>query len=241
MTTGKTDRPLVLVVEDNDALRDAMAQMLEWAGYESLCASSCAEAREAVREHPFGCGLIDLGLPDGSGLSLLPDFREMSPWLVPIILTGDGHADTVVETMRSGAFDFLTKPVQAETLKAAVVRATQHHEAIRERDRLAQLLADERENLTGRVAAATADIRQQASLESIALELSRGFIQGLNAIRAAADQISETGPSPEALEGLEIVRHTADRLRGQLHEFQRLSSPREDSTETIDPGQTREA
>jgi DNA-binding response OmpR family regulator len=153
----------ILVVEDDPVIRDLVAELLGIEGYACTMAMSCGEARQKVQEDSFACGLIDLGLPDGNGLRLLPDLRQSCPWLVPIILTGDSRAETIVETIRAGAFDYLMKPFSGAALSGAVSRAIEHHDAIHERDRLFQLLSTEREQLKVRVADATADLRQYAT------------------------------------------------------------------------------
>ncbi len=152
----------ILVVEDDAIIQEALSQILEGGGYIHTGAMSRAEALEKFEVGRFACALIDLGLPDGSGIDLLPEFQAADSQLVNIILTGDNRSDTIVETMRAGAFDYLTKPLEATQLLAAVARAKEHHDAIRERDNLVRLLSEEREQLKQRVEEATVDIRQYA-------------------------------------------------------------------------------
>jgi DNA-binding response OmpR family regulator len=159
--TGAT-KTKVLLVEDDPVVTEIVIELLKVEHCVCTTAASCAEARERVKDNAFACALIDLGLPDGNGLRLLPDLKNALPWLVPIILTGDTRADTIVDTMRAGAFDYLTKPFNAAALRAAVARALEHHDAIRERDRLFDLLSEEREQLKVRVDEATRDLRQYA-------------------------------------------------------------------------------
>ena len=153
----------ILVVEDDLVVQGLVVELLEAEGHACTTATSCAEARERARGGPFVCGLIDLGLPDGNGLKLLPDLKEKHPWLVPVILTGDSRAETIVDTVRAGAFDYLMKPFSGAALRGAVSRAIEHHDAIHERDRLFELLSLEREQLKVRVEEATAGLRQYAT------------------------------------------------------------------------------
>jgi DNA-binding response OmpR family regulator len=156
------DKPLILLVEDDEALRLTLSEVLRRAGYDCAVARSCEEARQLVSEQRFSCCLVDLGLPDGDGLGLLADLAKIDAFMVPIILTGDINPDTIIATMRAGAFDYLCKPVNVTTLNAAIGRGLAHHRLVRERDELVQLLSKERENLTLRVEEATRDIRQYA-------------------------------------------------------------------------------
>ena len=162
----------VLVLEDEDVLRTLILDMLESAGYEGVGVSTCAEARERGAEG-FAAGLIDLALPDGNGLSVLAELKEAAPWFVPIVLTGDIRPESIIETLRVGAFDYLTKPIDSMTLRAAMVRAIEHHTALRERDHFVKLLREEREQLKVRVEEATEDIRLYAARRNSLLRLAR--------------------------------------------------------------------
>jgi len=156
------DKTHILVVDDNLQIQGLLNELLKVSGYESHSAGTLAEARALMDSRAFSCALIDLGLPDGNGLELLPMLRERYPLTVPIILTGDGRVETILETMRAGAFDFVIKPFVSASLQAAVKRALEHNGVLRERDMLVQLLSEEREQLKGRVEEATRDLRQYA-------------------------------------------------------------------------------
>ncbi len=158
-----TEQLRVLVIEDDPAQQLRFCKLLETVGYEYATASTHEEALAQFRPGLYACAVVDLGLPDGSGLSLLPLFAREDPALVTVILTGDASSETIIETMRVGAFDYLTKPVDSATLRAAVARAAAHHTVLRERQELTLLLLEERELLRARVEAATADLRQYAA------------------------------------------------------------------------------
>lgn len=161
---ANTETPLILVVEDDDAQRSFLSEVLTLSGYECETASSCAESRDLFVKGRYACALIDLGLPDGKGLDLLEEIAAVDQWVVPIVLTGDDTADTIITTMRAGAFDYLTKPIEMATLKASINRAMSHHQVVRDKSELVRLLVEEREQLRARVEAATADIRQYAAV-----------------------------------------------------------------------------
>ncbi len=153
----------ILVVEDDLVVRTAVCALLERLGHAYTEAASCGEAKALLAERAFACSIIDLGLPDGNGLSLVPIVRQCNPCCTPIILTADARPETIVETMRAGVFDYLVKPVDFTTFQAALGRALHHHEVTRERDELLKALAEERDLLRTRVAEATADLRRHAS------------------------------------------------------------------------------
>jgi len=173
-----------LVVEDDPAMRNYLQEVLRREGHECEAVSTCAEGRSLFQKGRFACAMIDLGLPDGSGLDLLSEFAGEDPCLVSIVLTGDASAETVISTMRGGAFDYLTKPVDVVAVRAAIGRALSHHAISNERAELFRLLFEEREQLRAKVEAATADIRQYAT----ACETSNGRLRGLLKLAQLSNQ-----------------------------------------------------
>ncbi len=163
MNLDEAQTPSILIIEDEPTQMAFLEEVLRDWGYECVTGSSIAEGRALFERGTFACALIDLGLPDGNGLSLIGEFTTTDPCLVSIVLTGAREAETVIDTLREGAFDYLVKPVDAATLKAALTRAMSHHSVMRERGELFELLIEEREQLRARVEEATEDIRQYAS------------------------------------------------------------------------------
>jgi len=155
--------PRILLIEDQDLLREAFARLLSGWGYSYSEAASCAQARKLFKPGAFACALIDLGLPDGRGVDLLAEFAQADPLVVNMILTGDYSVDSVIGTLREGAFDYITKPVNAGVLRQAVQRALLHHEAIRQQAFLTQQLLEERRQLKRKVDEQTKDLRQYAA------------------------------------------------------------------------------
>lgn len=173
-----------LIVEDEMAMRTYLAEMLRKEGYECETAATCGEGRSLFQKGRFACGIFDLGLPDGNGLDLLSEFSSEDPCMVSIVLTGDSAPETIISTMRGGAFDYLHKPIDGVALKASVARATAHHAVQNERAELFQLLLQEREQLRAKVEAATADIRQYAT----ACEMSNARLRGLLKLAQLSNQ-----------------------------------------------------
>lgn len=172
--------PLVLFVDDDPVVQKAIGTFMSTMGYRHESAASCKEAVALLEAKPFSCAIVDLGLPDGNGLTLLPQIQKLHPWCVPIILSGDGSPSTIVDTVRAGAFDYLVKPADINTFGVVLERALHHHKAIRERDTLLQDLRRERGLLNSRIAEATADLQRDAvrielanTRQKILLQLSK--------------------------------------------------------------------
>ena len=108
----------LLIVEDNIELSRLVAGGLLAAGYEADVVSTVSEARDAVRCVSYAAMILDLGLPDGDGLSVLIELRRrMDPLPVLVLTARDGLQDRV-NGLRGGADDYLAKPFALEELVA---------------------------------------------------------------------------------------------------------------------------
>jgi DNA-binding NtrC family response regulator len=113
----------ILLAEDRASLRSALAEILQREGYEVELASQGAEAMSKIVEGGYDLALFDLKMPVHSGLELLKASKEQWPSVPAILLTAYGSVEIAVEAMRSGAFDFLSKPVDPDLLLIRIHRA----------------------------------------------------------------------------------------------------------------------
>ncbi|MCC6142398.1 MAG: sigma-54-dependent Fis family transcriptional regulator [Candidatus Hydrogenedentes bacterium] len=128
--------PRILIVEDEENMRRILAVLLKGDGHEVDEAGSYASAIRASGQRQYDLALVDQKLPDGSGLDFLSACRESDLTLPVIMLTAFATVDLAVESMRQGAFDFLTKPFQPDAVLAAVRRGCEHSALLRENQRL---------------------------------------------------------------------------------------------------------
>jgi two-component system, NtrC family, response regulator AtoC len=113
--------PHVLIVDDDANTRDALAAIAAAEGFTTACAGGIAEARiQLVRQRP-DVVLMDLRLPDGSGMDLFEDLEDRSS-IETILITGHASVESAVDALRLGASDYLTKPVNLQRLKAVLSR-----------------------------------------------------------------------------------------------------------------------
>jgi two-component system, NtrC family, response regulator AtoC len=112
----------VLIVDDQDSIRHFVSRALEDDGYQVRTTASVTEAREAVEARMPEIVLLDLKLPDGTGLELLHEIKRTQPEVVVILMTAFGEVETAVEAMSGGAFWFVKKPFQNQELLALVGR-----------------------------------------------------------------------------------------------------------------------
>ena len=151
-----TSAAVVHVVDDDDSMRTALTRLLRAKGYEARSYRSAGEFLMAERPDVPGCVLLDVSMPGPSGLDLHEALTKNGDSIPVIFLTGRGDIAMSVRAMKSGAVDFLTKPVKREALMAAIEAALEHDETQRAtgerrralRERYATLTAREREVFT---------------------------------------------------------------------------------------------
>jgi DNA-binding NtrC family response regulator len=110
-------------VDDEAALRHFLARALEGDKHEVSRAASAGEALEMVEQKPPDLVLLDLKLPDASGIDVLKAIKRKSPRLPVLMMTAYGDVETAVEAMKAGAYDYLIKPLHLEQVKVVVGRA----------------------------------------------------------------------------------------------------------------------
>jgi DNA-binding NtrC family response regulator len=111
-------KPYVLLIEDNDATRFGFVRYFSKEGYEIEEAADLAVAARAIDANRFDAIVLDINLPDGSGLDFIDTIREHDPCTPIIVITGAGDIPLAVEAMQRGADNFLTKPVDNAALLA---------------------------------------------------------------------------------------------------------------------------
>jgi two-component system response regulator RegA len=114
-----TDARTLLLLDDDDVFATRMAKALGARGFEVVRAASAAEALARAREESPECALVDLRLPDAHGLDVVADLHAIDATTRIVVLTGYGAIATAVESLKRGASDYLTKPVDADQVAAA--------------------------------------------------------------------------------------------------------------------------
>jgi FixJ family two-component response regulator len=145
--------PDVVLIDDDLLLRRAVVRLLQLNGYFAATYDSLGQFLEAGKIPVLGCAILDLNLPDGSGLDIQKALAKSAPSLPVIFLTGYGKVETSVRAMKAGALDFLEKPVEDDVLLDAVRRAIErsrqlhadHSERLALRRRFERLSARERQ------------------------------------------------------------------------------------------------
>jgi two-component system, NtrC family, response regulator PilR len=142
----------VLVVDDEQSMRDLLAIMLRQAGYQVSVADGGETAIEALKAESFDLILTDLRMRKVDGLAVLKAARELSPRTVVLVVTAYASTETAVEAMKLGAYDYVTKPFKLDELKVTVANALERRRLQEENLALKRQLHRERgfQNFVGR-------------------------------------------------------------------------------------------
>ena len=107
----------IFIVDDDDSVRTSLIHLLSILPDSEVYAFASGDAfLEAVGDMEAGCVLLDLQMPGTSGLQVLEAIRPLACHIVPIVLTGQGDVRLAVQAMKLGAFDFIEKPCDSQTL-----------------------------------------------------------------------------------------------------------------------------
>jgi DNA-binding NtrC family response regulator len=176
----------ILVIEDDPVVRDVLQETLTQEGYTVSVAADGMEGLQAAKGVPVHIVVTDLQLPDIDGISLIDRLARIDAKIIPIVVTGFGTIETAVRAIKSGAFDFITKPFDPETVVVIVRKAVEFY-------RLRQ------ENHLLRKA-----VRDQYQLEQL-VGVSEPIKQVLDFVRKVADSDSTVMIQGESGTGKELV------------------------------------
>ncbi len=159
----------ILIVEDEKNQREILQEFLESKGYETEGAESGEEALKKFESEIFDTILLDIKLPDTSGINLLKKFREVNPRIPVIMTTAYSDVDLVIEAMKSGAFHYLVKPINLDELLIVISRAIKHLNLVRE----IELLKEEKELLYPDVEGIVAESYEMKKVLATALKVAK--------------------------------------------------------------------
>lgn len=218
---ARPDSPTtVLIVDDEESIRNVLKRFITGLGYETLAAADGKEALAAVERHKVTAILLDVRLPDMSGVDLVPRLLQAEPDAAILMLTAINDATSAALCMQRGALDYLTKPIDLDALGRAVLRALNRRHARLEDHEINRWLKEE-------VAVRAAELRQEranlerisvATLEALvnALEAKDPYLRGHSARVAdlAASIADELGCDDEMIEWV--------RTAGRLHDIGKI-------------------
>ncbi len=117
------EKKQVLIVDDEPNLRKILAAQLSRDGYDVMTAEDGEQGLQMLREHHIDLVVTDLKMPKVDGMTLLREALRLDPELPVVMITAHGTVDTAVEALKTGAFDYLTKPFDKDEVRQIVAKA----------------------------------------------------------------------------------------------------------------------
>lgn len=117
------EQPAILLIEDEARLRENLQTLLQSEGYRVMTAQNGAEGIKRLRQEPFDLVITDLVMPEVDGFQVLEYLKAYSPETVVVVMTAYVSAGSVIDALRKGAYDYLSKPFEFDLMKATIARA----------------------------------------------------------------------------------------------------------------------
>ena len=146
---NKTCGRKVLAIDDDQDFCYAVTRIVSRLGHEVVTAATADEARKAAKAGDIDLILLDVGLPDGNGLDLLPGFKALEPSPEVVIITGAGDATGAELAINNGAWDYIEKSASARDISLTVSRVLQYRQERQRAMRIDQITSLKRENIIG--------------------------------------------------------------------------------------------
>jgi len=210
----------LLVVDDEETIRLALAKFLRSRGYEVQTADSGPAALEALAGTKFVLMLCDVRMPEMSGVDVVPRALAVDPELAVMMLTAVNDAPTATDALSRGAMDYLMKPIELPDLEAAVSRALHKRELSIEQRRVEQMIREE-------VALRTEQLeREKYALRSLTVSIAETLVNAMEAkdvyLRGHSARVADLGASIAHEMGLDDDTVEQIRLAGRLHDVGKI-------------------
>ena len=213
-------RICILVVDDEEAIRNALARFLTKRGYDARVAASGEEALVRLKEDGAALMLLDVRMPGMSGLDVVPEALQVNPDIAIVMLSAVTDATSAAICMQRGAMDYLTKPIELTDLAGAIERALRRRDTMLQERQISSWLKEELEHRARELERQQKKLEQLsvATLEALinALEAKDRYLSGHSARVAAfaATIAQEIGLSDDEIEQV--------RMAGRLHDLGKI-------------------
>src|ERR1700741_4415777 len=128
----------ILVVDDEEIMREILETLLTREGYTVRCAASGPEGLELARATPFDAALVDIMMPGLDGIATLDELKRIDEDLAVVIITAYASVGSAISAMKSGAFDYIAKPFKNEEVLVVVRNALEQRRLVHENRNLRQ-------------------------------------------------------------------------------------------------------
>lgn len=186
------------VVDDDDRMREALGVLMDSVGYEALAFARASEFLEKYDSNQPGCVVLDVRMPQLSGLEVQQILNRRGAMIPVILMTGHGDVAMAVQAMKDGAFDFLEKPLRNQALldciNAALVRDAENRQSLEQQadlKRRAESLTPREREVMALVADGRANkvIAMDKGLSERTVEIHRANVMDKMAARSVAQLV----------------------------------------------------
>jgi len=178
----------ILIVDDEPLMTEMIRDHLSFEGFQATTTNDSSEVMALLEESEVDLVLLDVGMPEPNGLTVLRQIQKRHPFLAVVMLTAFSDADTAAQAMRDGASDYIVKPYQEAQLVSRLERALERGQLLRES-------AQAHDVLEQRVAEQTKTLRAQSKQLSVMLDRVLVTYQAtVKALEAALDVRDQSAP-----------------------------------------------
>ncbi|MDB6130672.1 MAG: two component, sigma54 specific, transcriptional regulator, Fis family, partial [Verrucomicrobiales bacterium] len=202
----------VMIVDDTAEIRALVSTILKSNGYETQLKTTAAELKESYNDLQPDVIFLDLGLPDGDGLELLPGIKKQWPDTEVIVLTGNASLDAAVEATKKGAYHFQKKPFEPKALLLNLEKALEHKRLNEEASSLRKALST--------MSGGAAPIFQSNSMKNVVRTVERVAPSDVSILI-----VGESGTGKEVI--ADLIHNLSPRNKGPLIKINCAALPRE--------------
>ncbi len=212
--------PRLLVVDDEESIRVALARVLQPSGFEILTTDSVANAIELLQTTRFELVLCDVRMPGALGTELVPQARLIDPDIAIIMLSAVNDASTAAQSLNDGAYGYIVKPFDIDDLQEAIHRALHKRRLCMDQRRVEQFVREE-------VAARTIELdEERVAFRRASIEIAETLIRAMEEkdifLRGHAQRVAELAAAIAEELGLDADTVEHVRLAGRLHDVGKI-------------------
>ena len=137
-----SDKGTVLVIDDEEVMREILESLLTEEGYRVKLASNAEEGLDIFQREPVDLVIVDVMLPDKSGIEVLADLKKSDPEIVVVVITAFASVETAIVAMKRGAFDYITKPFKNDEVLVVIGNGIKQRQLVDENRSLKEALIE---------------------------------------------------------------------------------------------------